>query len=293
MGYELWTSPITGYRRHGTRLRDLNEALGQKIQANAIAEPLKSCPALALAEHIAPLLRDLDFDVAGVRASEKSPVLGYVRRTDLESGRVQDHIQVIDEQRIVEPTTALPELLDRLSGAPFIFVRSDNGITGILTLADLNKPIVRTYFFGLISLLEIHLGYWASAQYPNETWRDAISKERLAATISRQEERHRRGQQLSLFQCLDFGDKKTLTSKSKILRQLLALNSRNKAESFLGDAETLRNSLAHSQYDLVGGGSWHSLIALVQRIEATIALSDVAVEARAVELASLDIGALW
>jgi hypothetical protein len=57
MGYELWTSPITGYRRHGTRLQDLNASLGHKILASAIAEPLKSCPAWALASEIAPLLR--------------------------------------------------------------------------------------------------------------------------------------------------------------------------------------------------------------------------------------------
>ncbi len=293
MGFELWTSPLTGYRRHGTRLRDLNDVLGRKIRASAIAEPLKLCSDLAFSEHIAPLLRDLDFDIAGVRTSENSPVLGFVQRTDLTSGRVQDHLQVIDEPRIVAPTTALPVLLDRLSETSFIFVRSKNRITGILTLADLNKPIVRTYFFGLISLLEIHLGYWARTEYPDDEWQVAISKKRLAATIDKQKECLRRGQSLSLFQCLDFGDKKALISKSKKLRQLLSLKSRNKAEDLLSNAESLRNTLAHSQYDLVGGGSWHSLIALVQSIESIISLSDAAVETRALNLASMDLGALW
>jgi len=293
MGYELWTSPVTGYRRHGTRLRDFNDSLGSKIRVSEIAESLRSCPAMALSEDVVHLLEVRDFDIAGVRTSEDSPVLGFVRREDLKSGLVQNHVQDIDEQRVVMSDMILPHLLERLGSISFVFVLSGDGITGILTLADLNKPIVRAYLFGLISLLEIHMGYWASIEYPGETWRDALSSKRMAAAARKQEERKRRGQHLGLFQCLEFGDKKILIAKSKQLRQMLNLGSRNKTDDLLGDAENLRNSLAHSQYDLSGHGSWSNLIALVQKIQAVISTSDAAVEARASELASKDMGALW
>lgn len=44
MGYELWTSPITGYRRKGTRFSELRAVIGAGVQARSIFEPLQCCP---------------------------------------------------------------------------------------------------------------------------------------------------------------------------------------------------------------------------------------------------------
>lgn len=57
-------------------------------------------------------------------------------------------------------------------------------------------------------------------------------------------------------------------------------------------AEHLRNSLAHSQYDLTMGESWDVLIDVVQTIETTIMRSDDLVEAYAKDVATYDLGAL-
>jgi hypothetical protein len=81
--------------------------------------------------------------------------------------------------------------------------------------------------------------------------------------------------------------------KSADLRERFGLPSRRQADAVLGEAENLRNILAHSQYDLVSGGSWQSVITLVQRIEAMIERSDIAVEARALERSHLNLAALW
>ena len=66
MGYQLWTSPITGYRRRGTRLAELHAVLGSQITARVIFEPLQSCPANAPAWEMFRALGQRDFDVAGV-----------------------------------------------------------------------------------------------------------------------------------------------------------------------------------------------------------------------------------
>jgi len=293
MGYQLWTSPRTGYRRHGTRLRDLNESLGQKILVSALAEPLRSAPAQALSTQMADELRLLDFDVAGVKHAQCDRVVGYVRREDLLSGTVADHLRPIDADLIVGSDLAVPALLDRLSQHDVIFVGASGAVTGIVTRADLNKPLVRCYLFGLISLLEFHIGYWVSVDYPDDSWQAKLTASRLEATQERQRERARRGQHLPLLQCLEIGDKYTLVVKSAWLRRLLGFASRNKAEDVLGDVEHLRNSLAHSQYDLVSGRSWTELIALVQCIERIIGVSDSEVESRAQQLATFDLGALW
>jgi hypothetical protein len=58
MGYQLWTSPTTGYRRKGTRLADLRALLGDGITVTAVLEPLQSCPADADAVAISRVLRE-------------------------------------------------------------------------------------------------------------------------------------------------------------------------------------------------------------------------------------------
>ena len=86
MGYQLWTSPVTGYRRRGTRLTELHAVLGCQITAHVIFEPLMSCPSDALADEMCRILKHRDFDVAGVQSHEAGPIIGFVRRSSLKNG---------------------------------------------------------------------------------------------------------------------------------------------------------------------------------------------------------------
>lgn len=293
MGYQLWTSPVTGYRRRGTRLEDFNSAFSEKIRVKAIFEPLRSCPEGAPSEQMSDLLEQLDFDVAGVRASADTPVIGLVFRKALEGGVIRDHMMDIREESIVSDSLGVNSLLNVLKESSFVFVRINGLIEGIVTRADLNKPIVRIYFFGLISLLEFHFGFWIAEKYSDESWRNIIGRERVAIAERTQDERRRRGQELQLRDCLQIGDKHKLIIQHDELRAALNLGSKRRADRLLGKAEHLRNSLAHSQYDLILGKSWNDLIEAVQTIEGAIIRSDELVEAYAKNSAIYDLGALW
>lgn len=91
MGYQLWTSPITGYRRKGTRLSELRAVLGAGITARTILEPLQSCLSNAPATEVALILRERGFDVVGVQDTEKGPVTGFVAADALRGGSIKDH----------------------------------------------------------------------------------------------------------------------------------------------------------------------------------------------------------
>jgi len=293
MGYQLWTSPVTGYRRRGTRLADFREGFGNTIKAQAIFEPLQSCPFDAYALEMYDHLETREFDIAGVKRSANEPVIGYVRREKLTSGLVGDHVEVITHHDYVNESISIDPLLTLLRDRTFVFVGVENQIVGILTLADLNKPLVRVYFFGLISLLEIHMSFWISRQYPDEAWVELLPTERVELAQKTQYERKRRGQHLGLADCLQFSDKRDLVVKDDHLRQILELESKTKSRACLSDVESLRNTLAHSQYDLVQGGTWSSLIDLVHRVMKIIASSDHSVERHAAAMAGNCIGALW
>ena len=293
MGYQLWTSPITGYRRHGTRLSDFNEALGDRLIARDICEPLQSCPSNAPSLAMADILLRREFDVAGVRDVCMGPVVGWVAQEDLMVGQVSDHVRAIDDDDVTDALTPLRRLFELFKKRAFLFVRTDGDLSYILTRADLNKPIVRVYLFGLISLLEIHLGFWVANLYPKDTWMDRLTVERLQRAEIFQENRASAGQMLDLIQCLQFCDKQKILVGHAGIRDALQLGSKSAAKDLLSDVEELRNSLAHSQYDLIAGGSWESLIALVERVQSIIDISDRRVEKEAVAIAVDDIGALW
>ena len=160
MGYQLWTSPITGYRRTGTRLSDVRTLFEAGITTRAIFEPLKSCRANDDVIPVIEIMRQRDFDVLGVLESKNTPIKGYVLRSDLTTGKVRDYIKIIAPNILIAESAPIADLFRLLQQNSFLFVLNKTKIEGIVTQADLNKPPVRVYIFGLISLLEMHMGFW-------------------------------------------------------------------------------------------------------------------------------------
>jgi hypothetical protein len=293
MGYQLWTSPITGYRRRGTRLVELHAVLGSQITARAIFEPLQSCPADAPAREMSRALEQRDFDVAGVRIERDGPVIGFVERKRLKNKTIRDHLAPLTEDDWVKESLSLASLIQRLKQREFVFVRLEANAAGIITQADLNKPPVRVYLFGLISLLEMHLSYWVKAEFPENAWPKAIKPKRLKKAEEHQGECRRRKHDLELVDCLQFCDKRDLLVGKESVRSDLCLGSKGEATTRLHQAEDLRNRLAHSHYDLIGGTSWGDLFCLVEWMEAVIQASDGCVEQRAQQGAQVDFTGLW
>jgi hypothetical protein len=137
------------------------------------------------------------------------------------------------------------------------------------------------------------LSFWVAQEYQDDAWKGTLTPGRIEAATKVQVERQRRGQELPLLDCLQFSDKRDLIIAHDELLTRLRMGSKTKARKRLSEAENLRNTLAHSQYDLVEGSSWTNLIDLVQWVTGLISTSDAAVEARASEMARGYIGALW
>ena len=106
------------------------------------------------------------------------------------------------------------------------------------------------------------------------------------------EERRVRNMGSSLFDCLQFCDKRDLVITRDDLRETLGLGTKPNARRLLRRAEDLRNHLAHSQPDLVRGSSWRTLIQLVEDIERFLHRSDDLVVQRAQAAATME-RSLW
>ncbi len=278
MGYQLWTSPVTGYRRKGTRLSELRSMLAARIGAQAILEPLQCCPANAPATEMRELLGERGFDVAGVMQEAGGSVIGFVIANELSQGTVQDHKKPLNAEHLISDATPVADLLKVLREKERAFVLVGPEVKGIVTLADLNKPPIRIYLFGLVSLLEMHVRFWVRNAYPNDAWKERLADKRLEYANKIQTERKKRNQQIDLLDCVQFCDLSDLVVGKDELPGRLGFENKKQAAELLGKAEKLRDILAHSQHDLVEGTSWQELIGLVDQMEAFVHRSDDAVE---------------
>ncbi len=281
METQLYTSTVTGYRRKGTRLTELRAVLSAGILARTIFEPLQCCALDASAPEIKHRLEERGFDVVGVQTHQKGPLIGFAEKVNLDRGSIKEHTQPIRAEHLIADTTPLGDLFSVLHEKERVFVLSGTAVNGIVTRADLNKPPVRVYIFGLMSLLEMHLGFWIWKSYGDEAWKNKLKKSRIKAANTLQENRRGRNEQITLLDCLQFCDKRELVLGKKALRTKLGLENESQAKSMLGAAEDLRDRLVHSQHDLVQGASWPVLIELIGEIETLVNRSDLIVEQEA------------
>jgi hypothetical protein len=293
MGYELWTSPITGYRRKGTRLEELRALFAAGVQARAILEPLQCCPTDSPAPEMKRILEQRGFDVAGVQERPNGPVLGYVQKDQLNGARTSEHLLPLHAEHLISDSTPIGEVLTTLRSKERLFVVVGSGVKGLVTRADLNKPPVRIYLFALVSLLEMHLRFWVRAMYKEDSWRQSLKPQRMETAQKLQEARLKRNAHISLLACLQFSDLRDLVLELEDARKALGLGSKTKGKELLEDAEELRNRLAHSQDDLIEGKSWEQLIDLVAALDAAVTSSDGLVEERARGGRNDENGALW
>ncbi|MBI2890730.1 MAG: hypothetical protein HYY13_08090 [Nitrospirae bacterium] len=263
-----------GDRRKGTRFEELRAVVSAGITAEAISERLQSWPADASAAKTAKEMEGLGFDVAGVQGMGSQSVTGFVKRESLTTGTVGDHAQRLTAEVLISEASPLPVVLSALKARPQLFVLTGNETGGIVTRADLNKPPVRMYLFGIITLLEMHLRDWITQAYDGDSWQKKLTPARLKSARDLQAERRKRNQDLGLLDCLQFCDKRDLVVRRDELRRQLALGTKDEGHGFLKRAEDLRNHLAHAQPDVAGGSSWESVVDVVEWIECVLRRSD-------------------
>jgi hypothetical protein len=269
----LWTSP-QGYRRKGTSLKELRKLFEEKITAQAVFEPIQACLEQADVSEVLKVLNEKDFDYAGVAIQPEGPVTRFVSREFMQTGKVKDYAKEIPPEFTISEMTPLVKLLSIFKEKDHVFVSAETGVIGIITAADLSKPAIRIYLFGLISLLEMHLGYWIKVKYPDQTWRKQLKESRISAAEKVLNDRRRKDQEIDLLDCLQFCDKRDLILCHQDLRAALELDKNADPERSLVLLERLRNQLAHSQEDLVGNSSWRNLIPVIEWAETVILISD-------------------
>ncbi|MCM7590673.1 CBS domain-containing protein [Enterobacter chuandaensis] len=277
MGAQLWMSPLTGYRRNGTRFESINSIFLEKISVDLICEPILCCKDSDDASDAHYALTQRDFDITAV-VSENGEIIGQVEREKLKQGKVYNYISGIEETSCIDEKTSLVELLEILKDDFFKYVTSDGKIVAIITRADLNKPLPRTYFFGIISLIEMHLNFWITYYFPNNQWGKYVNSERMEGAKTIFEARKGLNDSISLLDCIQFCDKKSILRNNSEFLSIFEFSSKSKFDRYMKFIEKIRNEIAHSQNSIISGLEWKDFVHTLSFSRTLLTLSDVKVE---------------
>lgn len=258
-----------------TDVRALQERLERTFRGaffvRDVAEALVSFDAAMPAATALERVQRRRFAVVGVR--EHGLVTGYAAAEDLAGARVcGDVLRAFEDDEVVAGGTPLDEGLRRLAERQRIFVTAFGQVAGIVTWTDVQKPPVRMWLFGLVTLLEDAFTGLIEVWHPDDAWKDLISagRRRNAEELLRERRRHGADVDLRLVDCLQLPDKGLILLRREETRRLLDVPSKEAGERALKKLARLRNGLAHSQ-DIVTG-DWDMILRLAGRLEDIVLL---------------------
>lgn len=277
MGYQLWYSKNTGVKRNGTGFIDLKKMFTDTLTAKFISEELQCCKDSDDALHAKEKLESLEFDSAGV-IDENGRKIGYVITKELAEGNIKKFIHEFNFSLIISDSTPLSEMINVFKDNDFVYVNYIDQVYGIVTKADLNKPPVRVYLFGVISLFEMHLTYWVAELFKENSWESVITNKRTesAKKIFESRKEDNMNQNITVIECLQLCDKRDILSTNTDFLKLIDLNDRDFI-SFMRDVESIRNNIAHSQSSIIDSIEFSVMNRVVAYCEEFLLRSDKAV----------------
>jgi hypothetical protein len=251
-------SPFTGVS--GPRFRRMFMDL---FTARDIAEALLSFDLDTPCAEVRTVMIHHDQEVASVRI--KGTVQGYVRLAHLESAICADCLRHFTSDQVITGDAILSDVVHVLTRHDFCFVTMLGEVVGVICRDDINKPMVRMWLFGLITMIEMQLVQMIGKTYPDESWQSMLTPERLEKARAMQAERRRRNQHCSLIDCLQMSDKARIAMAHPRLLESFGFDSKRTARRVVKSLESLRNNLSHAQ-DIVTH-DWAQIARMAQHMQ--------------------------
>lgn len=232
------------------------------FRATDIAEPLRSFDSLREPEDVGRVLAQHGATVAGVRRD--GHVAGYVRLSDIEKDQ-QPALRGFAQDQVVTGDASLTDVIHVLTRYTHCFITLLGEVVGCISRADIQKPVVRMWLFGIVTLAELEVTEQVRARWPADSWQDLLTESRLEKARTLYEERQRRGLSCELLDCLQLTDKVKVLFQDEEALHYFGFKTRRSAKQVLRELESLRNHLAHAQ-DIVTH-DWPQIVRLVRRVE--------------------------
>jgi hypothetical protein len=235
------------------------------FSAADIAEPLRSFDASQPLAEVAATIDEDALTVVGIR--DRGHVVGYIPASAAGAAESTcgEARREFARNQVVDGHAPLSVVIEVLTHHDACFVRVLGEVNGVVTRAEMQKPIVRMWLFGLITFYELRIDERIRRLWSEEEWTAKLSKGRLWKARELQKERIRRGESCELVDCLQLGDRVQLLIEDEEQRAAFGFASKSAAERVSKEIQSLRNKLAHAQ-DIVTH-DWTPIARLARRIE--------------------------
>ena len=247
----------------GFSQRRVQKLFTEAFTAKDIAEPLHSFDADRKAHEVESSVHALGLDVIGIR--RHGQVVGYAWKDDLDSGLCGDRARAFGRDQVIYGDASLSEVILVLTRYDHCFISLLDTVAGVVTRADMEKPTVRMWLFGMITILEMNLASRIRERWPGDEWRQYCSNNRLRKAKELQEERSRLNQHSDLIDCLQLSDKAQILLSDRTVREEWGFDSKATADRTIREMNSLRNNLAHGQS--IVSYDWPQIVRMTQRLE--------------------------
>jgi len=170
--------------------------------------------------------------------------------------------------QLVAPDAPLSDVIEVLTRHDVCYVGHDGVAEGRIRRQDVQKPVARTWLFGMITMFELYLTREIRTLWPDGSWTSHLTPSRLQAAENLRSERARRGQACELLDCLQISDKGAIVLRNPAQLAAFGFGSRRSGELVIKELQSLRNNLAHAQ-DIVSN-DWPQIVRLARRLESIV-----------------------
>jgi len=250
-------------RAFGFSQRRVHRLFTEAFTAKDIAESIHSFDADRKSHEVESSMHALGLNVIGVR--RHGQVIGYAWKEDLDSGLCGDRARAFGQDQVIYGDASLSEVILVLTRYDNCFVSLLDTVAGVITRADIEKPIVRMWLFGMITMLEMDLASRISERWPGDEWQQHCSNNRLRKAETLWEERRRLNQHSDLIDCLQLSDKAQILLSDEEIMEEYGFSSKSAADRTIREMSSLRNNLAHGQS--IVSYDWPQIVRMTQRLE--------------------------
>ena len=245
MKHDPMTDAAPSSIREPQSVAHLSRTFSRSLSAVDLAEPLASLDENQSDALGAELMRTRNISVLGVRRA--GVVAGWVGANDLASGTLGESARDFCRADVLDESASLDVVLSALGAAEQVFIEWRGAVAAVITRRDLQKPPLRMWLFGAITVLDANMTWAVGELYPGDSWQNQITPGRFQKAVALRAERQRRGSECALLDCLQVKDKADILVSDAASLAALGLHSRGEADRLTRDIEKLRNHLAHAQ----------------------------------------------
>jgi len=239
------TGPAPTPIREPQSVARLSRTFSRSLSAADLAEPLVSLDENQLVALATELMQAQHVSVIGVRRA--GLIAGWVGLGDLAGGTLGSLARKFRREEVLDESASLDVVLGAFAAAEQVFIEWRGEIAAVITRRDLQKPPLRMWLFGAITVFDANLTWALTELYPDDSWQGQITPGRLEKAVALRAERQRRGSGCALLDCLQVKDKADILLSDSASLAALGLQSRREADRLTRDIEKLRNHLAHAQ----------------------------------------------